>query len=467
METFLNQESISKLLLVTQGFFMLYLIGYASFLFLGVVIGGNELFENIKRNKLRNRIKHDYYIPISIIVPAYCEEVTIRETIKSLLNLDYKLYEIIVVNDGSKDGTAERVIKDFNLHEVNKPIRLRIKCKPYESVYENSIEEKVRITLVNKENGGKADSINMGINASRYPYFICMDADSVLEKDALEKIVTPVLEDNKVVAVGGMIRISNDSIFKDGCLVEQKLPKKLLPAIQVLEYERSFLASRILLDKFNANMIISGAFGLFKKDVVIAVGGYCSSTMGEDMEVIVKLHSYHRSNNLPYKIRYAYEAVCWTQAPEQLKDLVKQRKRWHIGLLQSLVIHRDLKWSFSYIYYLIYELLSPFIEITGVIVMLLAVVVDIVDFEVMLSFISLYALFGVVLTLVSFLTRNYSSSAKISGKDVIRAILLCIPETLYIHIVLLWTRIFALVFYKRNQSWGKIKRVSIDYREEQ
>ena len=466
MEKFFNQENVGNLLMIVQVFFMIYLIGYASFLFLGVVMGGNELFENIKKKKLRNMIKHDYYVPISIIVPAYGEEVTIRETIKSLLNLDYKLYEIIVVNDGSKDATAQRVIEAFNLKEVKKPIRLRIKCKPCESVYENLIDEKVHITLVNKQNGGKADSINMGINASRYPYFVCMDADSVLEKDALEKIVTPVLENSEVVAVGGMIRISNDSIFKDGCLVEQKLPKKILPAIQVLEYERSFLASRILLDKFNANMIISGAFGLFKKDVVIAVGGYCSTSMGEDMEVIVKLHSYHKSNNLPYKIKYVYEAVCWTQAPEQLTDLVKQRKRWHIGLLQSLIIHKDLKWSFSYIYYLIYELLSPFIEVIGVLVTLIATAVGIVDFGIMLSFISMYALFGVVLTLVSFLTRNYVSKRKLRKRDVIRAVLLCIPEALYIHIVLLWTRIFALVFYKKNQSWGKIKRVSIDYREE-
>ena len=168
-----------------------------------------------------------------------------------------------------------------------------------------------------------------------------------------------------------MIRVSNDSVFRDGKPVEMHLPKKLVPALQTLEYERSFLTSRILLDKFNANLIISGAFGLFKKDAVIQVGGYQVGSIGEDMELIMKLHSYYRSNRLPYVIKYAYEAVCWTQAPERLRDLLKQRKRWHIGLIQSMCSHRMFL-NPIYLYYLFYELLSPLIELIGLFLIPLA-----------------------------------------------------------------------------------------------
>ena len=346
-------ETVKQILLIAEIFFVLYLAGYSTFLFASVIVGSNQLFTDIKKRQLHNAIHHDFYVPISIIVPAYNEEVTIAQTVRSLLNLDYRTYEIIVVNDGSKDNTANLVIDTFKLHQVQRPVRRQVPCKNPVSIYEGVGPNRVPITLITKENGGKADSINMGINAAKFPYFVCMDADSILQRDSLTKIATPVLENQNVIAVGSMIRISNDSVFKDGQLVQLRLPKKMIPAFQVLEYERSFLASRILLDKFNANLIISGAFGLFRKDAVINVGGYQVGSMGEDMELIVKLHSYYRSNQLPYSIKYAYDAVCWTQAPERLRDLIKQRKRWHIGLLQSMAKHVNMFTFGSYIYYLL------------------------------------------------------------------------------------------------------------------
>ena len=164
-----------------------------------------------------------------------------------------------------------------------------------------------------------------------------MDADSVLQYDSLEKIVRPVLEDHRVVAVGGTVRPCNGAEIENGKVVRYRMPNKLLACMQVLEYDRSFLASRILFDKFNGNIIISGAFGLFLKSVVIAAGGYDSSTMGEDMELVVKLHVFCRENDRDYRIRYVTDAICWTQVPEKLSDLIKQRRRWHIGLFQSMI----------------------------------------------------------------------------------------------------------------------------------
>ena len=445
-------------------FFIAYLIGYASFLFISVLVGSNEAFEGIKKKQLRNEIHHEYYVPISIIVPAYNEEVTITDTIKSLLSLDYKSYEIIVVNDGSKDDTGKIVAENFNLHKVQRPIRRQVQCKNAVSVYEGHGGNRVSITLINKENGGKADAINMGINASKYPYFVCMDADSILEKDSLTKIAIPVLENQDVVAVGSMIRISNDSIFENGELKELRLPKKLIPAFQVLEYERSFLASRIFLDKFNANLIISGAFGLFKKDAVISTGGYKVGCIGEDMELIMKLHAYHRANNLPYVIKYAYDAVCWTQAPERLRDLIKQRRRWHIGLIQSMTKHTCVHTIGSYLYYLLYEMLSPIIELLGMFITVVAYLTGLLNFENMMILFLIYAVFSSMLTVISYATRNFVSKQGVRFKDIIKAVLICIPENVGLRFVMAWTRLFA-VFHMRgkNTKWGEIKRYKINY----
>ncbi len=456
---------VKIILYYTEIFFVIYLLGYSTFLFISVVSGGNELFENIKKKELRNEIKHEYYVPISIIVPAYNEEITIVETIKSLINLNYKIYEIIIVNDGSTDHTLDTVIENFNLKLINQPIRKQLDCEDDVAVYENTKENKIPVTLINKVNGGKADAINMGINASKYPYFVCMDADSILQEDSLTKIAVSVLENQDVIAVGSMIRISNDSIFEKGKLVKLRLPKKLISALQVLEYERSFLASRIFLDKFNANLIISGAFGLFEKKAVINVGGYQVGSMGEDMELIVKLHSYYKSNKLPYKIKYAYEAVCWTQVPERLRDLLKQRKRWHIGLFQSLTQHKNLFTTGSYLYYLIYELLSPFIELGGLFVTLLAAVFGLLNVKYMIGFFLVYALFGSALTVISFLTRNFLSDTKIEFWDVLKVVILCVPENILFRFIMAWTRMLALLFYRgKKTNWGDIKRVTINYK---
>lgn len=456
-------ETVMTLLSVLETFFLIYLLGYASFLFFSVIAGSNQLFEDVKKKRLRNEIHHEYYVPVSIVVPAYNEEVTIVETIRSLLSLDYKLYEIIVVNDGSKDNTGDLVAETFGLYQVNRPIRRQVPCQDAVTVFEGKIDG-ISLTLINKKNGGKADAINMGINASKYPYFTCMDADSILQKDSLTKIAIPILENQDVVAVGSMIRISNDSEFKDGELVKLRLPKKLLPAFQVLEYERSFLASRILLDKFNANLIISGAFGLFKKDAVINVGGYHVGCIGEDMELIMKLHSYHRANSIPYVIKYSYDAVCWTQAPERLSDLMKQRKRWHIGLMQSMFGHVNVASKPSYIYYLLYELLSPVIELVGALVTILAYLFGLLQLEYMLILFLVYAVFGSMLTVISYLARNYLSDTRLGFGDVVRAFLLCIPETIGLRFIMAWTRLMAIFFYRgKKTKWGQIKRYKINY----
>ena len=451
-------------------FFILYLIGYSSFLFLAVVIGSSELYKKRQQERLKNTLLQNYYVPVSIIVPAYNEEVTVVETVQSLLSLDYKLYEIVVVDDGSKDTTSQKLIEAFHMQPIRRPIQRKLQCQPEEFVYE-SAEQKVPLTLIRKKNGGKADSLNMGINACRYPYFICMDADSVLQYDSLSKIVRPVIEEGNVVAVGGAVRPSNSVELERGRVVNYQLPKNILACMQVLEYDRSFLASRILFDKFNGSLIISGAFGLFKKDTVIAAGGYDHSTMGEDMELVVKLHEYCVSNDIPYTIRYATDAICWSQAPERLRDLCKQRKRWHLGLFQSMWKHKVMlanpkfgAVSFvSYFYFLLYELLSPFIELFGIATMVMAFAADLINVPFMLLFFLIYAIFGCVLTLTAFFARIQTIDLKISLKDALKAVMLCYFEISCLRFIMAGVRATAFIGYKKKKlNWGRIERKKIN-----
>ncbi len=305
--------AISAFLDVVGIFFFVYLLGYASYLFLSVSVGAYRLYHLDKMRRIKNELKHEYYFPVSVLVPAYNEEVTILDSVKSLLDLDYRLYEIIVVDDGSTDNTSRVLIDHFHMMKVNRPVRQSVPCQPLEAVYETE-DTRVRLTLIRKKNGGKGDALNMGINAARFPYFLCIDADSMLQKDSLERIVQPAMEDDSVVAVGGRIRVAQCVKMEEGNVPSYHLPWNLLTCMQVMEYDRSFLASRILLDSFNGNLIISGAFGLFKKDIAVAVGGYDANTLGEDMELVVKLHVFCRNNQTPYSIRYEPNAICWSQA---------------------------------------------------------------------------------------------------------------------------------------------------------
>lgn len=460
-----------KLLLTGVGyFFIAYLIGYSTFLFLSVIVGSLDLYKHHRQEQFKSILPSDYYVPISIIVPAYNEEITVVDTVRSLLTLEYRAYEIIVVDDGSKDRTSEVLAKAFDMHLVHRPIRRQVDCQREEFIYETRAQ-KVPLTLIRKKNGGKADTLNMGINAANFPYFICMDADSVLQYDSLRRIVQPVLADGNVVAVGGIVRISNDVELENGRVKRYRLPRNILAFMQVLEYDRSFLASRILFDRFNGSLIISGAFGLFKKSTVIAVGGYDRKTLGEDMELVVKLHEYCTSNSIPYSIRYASDAICWTQAPERLRDLCKQRRRWHLGLFQSMYKHRTMfsnhrfgAVSFvSYLYFLIYELLSPFIEIFGVCTMALAWWFDLINVPFMVLFFLIYAVFGAILTLTAFFSRIYTADLTVSFSDGVRAACLCLFELVFLRFILAWVRCTAFIGYrKRWLSWGRIERRKIN-----
>lgn len=268
-----------------------------------------------------------------------------------------------------------------------------------------------------------------------------------------------------------MVRVSNDLTFKNGYPIKYNLPRNFLVGMQVLEYDRTFLGSRIMFDRFNGNLIISGAFGLFQKDMVISCGGYDTDTLGEDMELVVKLHVFCRANLIPYKIKYASDAICWSQAPSSLKDLTKQRRRWYLGLFQSMKKHHQLFLNYryglvsfiSYLYFLIYELFSPFIEIIGIMFTILSFFVGLINIKYMIFFYLLYALFGTLLSVASFFARIYVNNTKVNFCDFIKVLILCFLEITVLRFYLSMVRMFSFLTYKkRKNNWGTIKRYKMN-----
>ena len=311
-------------------------------------------------------------IPISLIVPAFNESSSIITSVRAMLQLEYPQYELIVVNDGSSDDTLEKLVDEFHMREFPEAYRARVPSAPVRGIYKSAQRSNLRI--VDKENGGsKADAANAGINVARYPLVCIVDADSVLQPDSLRRVVRPFLEDPTTVAVGGTVRIANGCIVKQGFLEKVGLPRNFLALVQVVEYLRAFLFGRMGWSPINGLLIISGAFGLFHKETLVEAGGYNPKAVGEDMELVLRLHRIMKAKQKPYRITFVPDPVCWTDAPESLRDLKSQRVRWQNGLGQALALNKELitnsrGGAVSWVaipFYIVFELFGPIIEVAG------------------------------------------------------------------------------------------------------
>ncbi|CEJ73226.1 family 2 glycosyl transferase [[Clostridium] sordellii] len=451
-------------------FFMYYILIYAIVFFISTIFSVVALNEENRKRKYLNELSlksDDNYIPVSILVPAYNEEQTIIDCINSLSYLNYPEYEIIVIDDGSSDDTSNIAIDYFNLRKVARPIRRLVKCKDEEYVYEGTIKDNVKITLVRKENGGKADALNMGINISKFPLFVSLDADSILQRDSISNIVIPFMEDETTIAVGGNIKVANQVALDKGKVVKIMTPKKLLTIFQMIEYYRVFLTTRVWFNSFNGNLIISGAFGLFQKKAVLNIGGYNTNTVGEDMDLVVKLHSFYRKNKLAYSIKYEHNAICWSQVPEKLKDLKNQRRRWHIGLITSLSSHRYIflnpKYGivgiFSFLYFVVYEMFSCIIDVFGLALILISYFAGFLNIKFLFTFLLVYIFYSVIISIASIILENYMFKYTIKPKNLIKLIIFSILESFGYRQLCSWYRITGFIGYrKRKYQWNKISR---------
>lgn len=462
-------ELLRDFVIITNWAFLFYITVYTVLLFGAAVFGAaaNDRRTELARYKAELSLQELYnYFPVSVLVPAYNEAVTILDSVLSLTKLDYPEYEIIIIDDGSRDETSQVLIDALKLKKTQRPIRRQVPGAGVVALYESE-NTAPPITLIVKENGGKADALNAGINASQYPYFLTVDADSVLQKDTLKKIVMPVIEDSRVVAVGGIVQVANNVVIENGEIKEQHFPYRPMVLMQVLDYARIFLGTRMLLDSFNGNMIISGTCGLFRKDIVVQAGGYNTEIVGEDMELVVKLHAFCRSRRISYRIAYAPDAICWTQVPTSFRGLRIQRRRWQLGLFQSIYLHRDVLFNPSYgtmgmvsmIYYLLLEAVEPLVEIIGLAVIVLAAVLHMLNLPFMLAYFGLFFILSALVTVTSFFVRNYSARTPLTVIQAIYAIIFSFVECLGFHQLLSIFRISALVHYRRDgKEWGAIDR---------
>lgn len=450
-------------------FFFAYMAIYTVITIISSTFAIRELNQ---RKQFRSMVSHiDFKVtmpPVSVIIPAYNEEKTILKTLDSMRYVDYPQFEIIVVNDGSTDDTMQVLLDQFQLNEVHPFVKQHLKTKPIRRIYRGQMNG-VPLTVIDKENGGKSDALNTGINVSKYGLFLTVDADSQLQFDSISKIVMPYLQYDHVVAVGGDVKISNGIHIDYGKVNQMNIPHKAIIVFQILEYFRAFLTTRVWFNRFNGNLIVSGAFGLFKKSAVLAVGGYSNDTVGEDMDLVVKLHSYFKKNHLPYRIDYSIEAICWTQGPTRWRDLKTQRIRWHKGLMQSLLAHRYIFFNphygvvsfFSFMYFLVYEMINPLMIILAVLFFGYLLIMRMVHFKFIIAFLIVYLIYTTINAWASLYLERYFYNYTFSTLDRWRMIGYCLLENLGYRQLNLAFKLYALLTFrpKKQEEWGEIERV--------
>lgn len=428
-----------------------------------------NIFRRASYSKYNTLSGSDLVPSVSLLVPSYNEELTIIENVRCLMTLNYPTYEVIVINDGSSDDTLKVLIEEYELELLANPeVQGTIVTKRVRGVYHN--DKYPYLFVIDKENGGKADSLNAGINMSRYPLISSIDADSLLEKDALIRMARMYMEDpEETVAIGGDVRIANGCLIENGAVKDVSLPRKMWPMFQSIEYLKAFLGGRIGWSHLNGLIIVSGAFGLFRKDYVIAVGGYRGGYPGEDMNIIIKLHRYMLENKIPYRIAFCPEAVCWTQAPDTYHILSNQRKRWGRGNLKNMIENRDMVFNPKYKvmglltmpYNVIFEALNPYFRITGLLALLGYVMLDMTNWQILLVFAAVNFLSGYLLSIGALILEEIAFRRYTRLRDLAKMLLYSALKFVGYHqLGVLWRVQGHIQYLQNNNSWGTMTRQS-------
>jgi cellulose synthase/poly-beta-1,6-N-acetylglucosamine synthase-like glycosyltransferase len=404
--------------------------------------------------------------PISLLVPAYNEERTIVETVRSLLALLYTNIEVIVVNDGSTDATMAELIKGFDLVPEMRPAAQSLPHKPIRSVL--GATQEPRLLVIDKENAGKADALNCAINFARSPIICSIDADSILERDALLRAVEPFIDDpERTVAVGATVRVANGCVVKHGHVVDVRLPRKMLALFQTVEYLRSFLMARLAWSHVGALTIVSGAFGLFRRQAVIDAGGYSTHTVGEDLELVIRLHRLMRDRGEEYRITFIPEPVCWTEVPETLKSLSSQRTRWQRGALETFFMHIDMMvkprygriGSISFINMLLIDVISPIAEVLGYVLVPLFWGVGLLSVDYLFAFLALTFAFGIAISAGALILEELELRRFPRILDLLRLVFAAVLENFgYRQLNNIWRVRGTWQFLRGKRSWGYLAR---------
>ncbi|MEH7556013.1 glycosyltransferase [Priestia megaterium] len=448
-----------------------YMIFVLCFYFMMFIISAFQLRKQYQLNDeepYEDLLAVSYTTPLSILVPAYNESVGIIGSVRSLLGIEYPEYEVIVVNDGSSDDTLEKLIEEFSLVKMNRVVRKQVETKEVKAVYRSKLYD--YLYVVDKQNGGKSDALNAGINLSNYPYFCSIDGDSVLERDAFFKVMKPIIDsDGEVIASGGSIRIANGCKIENGAVVSIGLDTQPLVVMQIIEYLRAFLMGRIGLSRHNLLLIVSGAFGVFSKRWVIEAGGY-SHTVGEDMELVVRLHRLIKQKKTNNQIVYIPDPVCWTEAPDEIKYLRRQRNRWHRGLFDSLWKHKEMLFNprygsigmISMPYFVFIELIGPVMEMLGYLFIVISLVVGGIYVEFAYLLFLLMVVYGSLYSMAAVLLEEWSLRKYPRVSDIAKLFVFSLTESFwYRPLTVIWRCHGLLDVIRNKKGWGDMQRKGV------
>lgn len=407
---------------------------------------------------------------LSIIAPAYNEAATIVDNARSLLNMHYPNLEVVIVNDGSKDNSLQLMLDAYDMEKLPWYIEPSLSTQPIEGVYKSRNPVYRKLLLVDKKNGGKADALNAGINMASGQLLTCIDVDCVLEQDALLRMVKPFLDNDEkeIIASGGTIRIANGCVISDGVLEEVRPPSKYLPLMQTVEYFRAFMMGRMAWARLNGLLLISGAFGIFSRKIVLDAGGYDHSTVGEDMELVVRMRRIMEEQHKPYAVTFSPDPLCWTEAPESLKILGRQRNRWTRGTIETLHRHQimllnpsyGLLGLFSYPYWLLFEMMAPLIEIFGMLFLVVLAVFNLVGWSMFFKLLALIVLGGYLFSFFSILMETWYNHQYRNWRQLLKLFAVALTEPVIFHPFVVWSGLkgFWDKMRKKN-SWGEMTRV--------
>ena len=424
--------------------------------------------DEVKADRLDSAFETSHYKPMTLICPAYNEEAGVVPSVNSLISLRYPEFQVVVVNDGSKDATLPKLIEAFKLKPSARVLRQLLPTKEVRGIYESAYVP--NLVVVDKANGGKADALNCGINLARYPLVCCMDGDSLLENDSLLRIARPFMDRPDLMASGGVIRPLN------GCKVTTQgirgihLPDSWLARFQIVEYLRAFLFGRVGLASLDTMFIVSGAFGVFRKDLVVEAGGFEIATIGEDFELVVRLHRHLRERKRPYHITLVPDPVCWTEVPEEARVLGRQRNRWQRGLLETLWKHRYMWFNpkygrvglFSMPYFIFFEALAPVIEVLGYVVFAWSLWNHSINNAFAILFIYVALLLGMLNSVVSVVLQELSGHRYQGFRAWSLLLFTAVAENFGYRQMTVWWRLRGTVdWFRGKEGWGHMKRKGI------
>lgn len=447
------------------GYFALLTVSYLTITLLSAV-QVHGYFRRRSQAALRRALRSQLTPPVTICVSAYNEAATIVDSIRAMLTLQYPRYEVAVTNDGSTDATFERLVAGFELRRVDQPLRPGLVTAPVRGVYRSPRHP--NLVVIDKDNGGRSDGLNAAINASSSPLICCVDADSILESDGLLAAVRPFMLRPATVGAGGIIRVANGCRIESGHVTHVALPRSRLAMLQTVEYFRAFLAARTGWSAINGLIIISGAFGIFRRTNVVEVGGFATDSIGEDFELCVRLHRKALEERRPYRLEFVPDPVCWTEVPERLRDLGGQRSRWHRGLVDTLWRHRRMIGNprygavgmLSLPFFVAFEFFGALVETLGYFVVLVSLALGAINAEFAIVFFAVAVLSGVLLSLAAVLLEDVAFHRFARMSELIRLLTFSIAENFGYRQLMTAYRVRGFVAYLRgNKAWGEIRRV--------